>query len=146
MHCLWLNKPESNWITTCALLQTGHLWNLDKETRLSSELHLFDWSEIMLKHCFWPPTSLTPRSHKEAEEEIHRQHQTHQPEHRFRRNKTRSDNTQEKYRHEAAASYIKWRGLHDKGPPHDNLKMMLNLIFFREHLMYTWGPGLIIRN
>ena len=24
MHCLWINKPVSNWITTCSLIQTGN--------------------------------------------------------------------------------------------------------------------------
>ena len=30
-----------------------------------------------------------------------------------------NNDTQEKYRHEAAASHIRWRSLHEEGPPHD---------------------------
>ena len=87
--------------------------------------------------------SLTPRSHKEAEEEIHRQHQTHQPEHGFWKkhgfwkNETRNDDTQEKYLYEAAASYIKWRGLHDEGPPHDKCKTIFTMKINKSNLNYA---------
>ena len=50
--------------------------------------------------------SLISRNHKEAEDGVHHHHQPQLTEHGFRKNKTRNDDTQEKDRHEAAASYI----------------------------------------
>ena len=112
--CLYTESP-------CALFPTG----LGHGTGLSSELYIFDLSEIMCQYYFWSSKSLTTWTNHEAKEESCTHHHHQQTERGFRKNDQKNNGTQEEYwqwggnhkhwveepsgRRASARQYLYWR-------------------------------------